>query len=627
MTTTCSGELTLTSFQDTTDNGCTRTITRRYVITDAAGDADTCEQNFIFVFDETRPEFDMYPGDTTVDCRFVPEAAELIPSDNCTMAGGGGQAMIQPWINEFHYDNVGTDVGEFIEIAGLAGDDLTGYSLVLYNGSNGTVYNTMALTGVIDDEGNCMGALSFSYPTNGIQNGSPDGIALVDPMGNVLEFISYEGSFTANGGPADGMMSVDIGVQETSGTPVGESLQKTGTGNMSGAFSWNAPSAESPGSLNVGQMINPAPNCGAGPVVMPWINEFHYDNTGGDVGEFIEIAGLAGDDLTGYQIVLYNGNGGAPYNTRTLGGTFPDEGNCLGALDFQYPSNGIQNGSPDGIALVDPMGNVLEFISYEGAFTAVGGPADGMMSVDIGVSEPGTTPVGFSLQKTGTGNTGTAFAWTGPTNESPGMLNAGQNVSPTLCVSGGLEVVFTESTTPGNCPNEYTITRSWSTEDDCGNDTTWTQVLTVIDTTPPRVATPTNIPDEIIVECGIDPFPMDTVTGYDECDTSPVGTVWINEIHYDNFGVDQMEFVELAGYNGTDLDGWRLVLYNGATQLVYDDMFISGVFTDQTGGFGFITFDYPSNGIQNGSPDGIALVDNNNVVRYFLSYEGTFTAS
>ncbi|MEM1436490.1 MAG: hypothetical protein AAGG11_20740, partial [Pseudomonadota bacterium] len=42
----------------------------------------------------------------------------------------------------------------------------------------------------------------------------------------------------------------------------------------------------------------------------PYISEFHYDNAGADVGEFIELAGPAGTELTGYELVLYNGNGG-----------------------------------------------------------------------------------------------------------------------------------------------------------------------------------------------------------------------------------------------------------------------------------------------------------------------------
>ena len=40
-------------------------------------------------------------------------------------------------------------------------------------------------------------------------------------------------------------------------------------------------------------------------------NEIHYDNVGTDAGEAIEIEGPAGADVTGFTIVLYNGNGGA----------------------------------------------------------------------------------------------------------------------------------------------------------------------------------------------------------------------------------------------------------------------------------------------------------------------------
>ncbi len=51
-----------------------------------------------------------------------------------------------------------------------------------------------------------------------------------------------------------------------------------------------------------------------------FVNEFHYDNASTDTGEAIEIAGPAGTDLAGWTIVLYNGNGGAPYNTNNLSG-------------------------------------------------------------------------------------------------------------------------------------------------------------------------------------------------------------------------------------------------------------------------------------------------------------------
>lgn len=156
-----------------------------------------------------------------------------------------------------------------------------------------------------------------------------------------------------------------------------------------------------------------------------FINEIHYDNTGTDTGEAIEIAGPAGTDLSGWSLVLYNGNGGAPYGSIQLTGTIPDQDNGFGTLGF--PAAGLQNGSPDGVALVDPAGSVAQFLSYEGVFTAVGGPADGLASADIGVSETGGEPAGQSLRLTGSGDESGDFAWAAPAAASFSQVNAGQD--------------------------------------------------------------------------------------------------------------------------------------------------------------------------------------------------------
>ncbi|MET8312328.1 ExeM/NucH family extracellular endonuclease [Micromonospora sp. NPDC005173] len=144
----------------------------------------------------------------------------------------------------------------------------------------------------------------------------------------------------------------------------------------------------------------------------PFISEIHYDNAGTDTGEAIEIEAPAGFDLTGWQIVLYNGANGAAYNTRTLSGPMP----AAGVVVATYPTDGIQNGSPDGVALVAPGGAVAEFLTYEGTMTAVGGPANGLTGVDIGVAETATTPAGESLQKID----GT---WRAPAPSSFGAVN------------------------------------------------------------------------------------------------------------------------------------------------------------------------------------------------------------
>ena len=167
-----------------------------------------------------------------------------------------------------------------------------------------------------------------------------------------------------------------------------------------------------------------------------WVNEVHYDNAGADAGEFVEVAGPAGTALAGWRLVLYNGNGGAVYDDRPLAGTVPDERAGLGAVAVSYPADGLQNG-PDGLALVDPAGAVVQFVSWEGVFNAVDGPAAGLVSTDLGVEESGATPAGHGLGLVGAGRRRADFAWAGPGPASPGALNAGQSAATATTAGGG----------------------------------------------------------------------------------------------------------------------------------------------------------------------------------------------
>lgn len=527
------------------------------------------------------------------------------------------------FINEIHYDNAGTDTGEAVEVAGPAGTDLTGWSIVLYNGGNGAVYNTSALSGLIPDLTNGYGVVVVSYPSNGIQNGSPDALALVDVSNTVVQFLSYEGSFAAVDGPATGMTSTDIGVSEN-GSEDGMSLQLAGTGLLYTDFTWQTPGTSTIGSVNNGQIFSgtvvidtEAPSVPANLIAsnitqttvdLSWdaatdnigvtsyqifegiiqlattsatnysvtgltantaysftvkaadasgnvspasdavdittlenttppitegtvfMNEIHYDNTGADIDEGVEIAGPAGTDVTGWSIVAYNGNGGASYSTTSLTGLIPDQVNGYGTMAVSI--SGLQNGAPDGLALVDNNNVVLQFLSYEGSFTATNGPALGMVSTDIGVSETSAEAVGSSLQLTGKGTLYADFSWQGAAPNTFGAINTGQKFG---------DLVF------------------------------------------------------------------------------------INEIHYDNASTDTDEAVEVAGWAGTDLTGWSIELYNGNGGGSYGSISLSGIIPDQVNGYGTLYF--LKGGLQNGSPDGLALVDGHGTVIQFLSYEGTFTAT
>jgi len=157
------------------------------------------------------------------------------------------------WLNELHYDNAGTDEGEFIEVVleDAGSYNLADFTITLYNGNNGGSYDTKTLdqftAGTVSEN---FTFLYYDYPSNGIQNGESDGVA-ISYQGTLItgQFLSYEGTLTATDGPANGLTSTDIGVSEIS-AEVGSSLQLSGTGNAYGDFVWQEPAPETEGNLN-----------------------------------------------------------------------------------------------------------------------------------------------------------------------------------------------------------------------------------------------------------------------------------------------------------------------------------------------------------------------------------------
>ncbi len=171
-----------------------------------------------------------------------------------------------------------------------------------------------------------------------------------------------------------------------------------------------------------------------------WINEFHYDNAGADVGEFVEVAlrtpNASGFTASDYVIELYNGSGGAMYGSAvnltadTTPTSFPVAGSASMITLYDLAISGIQNGSPDGIALVNATnGTVEQFLSYEGTFTATSGTASGLTSTDVGVAEAGDTPIGSALAASGSGDDADDFdasSFIFTTSGTPGGINDGQ---------------------------------------------------------------------------------------------------------------------------------------------------------------------------------------------------------
>lgn len=399
-----------------------------------------------------------------------------------------------------------------------------------------------------------------------------------------------------------------------------------------------------------------------------FINEINYDTEGTDVNERIEIAATAGTDLTGWSVVLYNGSNGTSYRTDALSGIVADLGSGFGTFVINYPSNGIQNGAPDGIALVNAAGEVVQFLSYEGIMTATNGPAAGLTSIDIGVSQSGgvADQPNNSLQLTGSGTEYSDFTWATTATSTFGAANNGQSFGGGTTPSAGTLSLGDVSAAEGDAGTTtftFTITRDGGSagaatvDYTLGFGTTDASDLVAGTALAGSVSfadgqTSTTITVEVVGDTDVegdedftislsnptggvaiaDGVATGTITNDDVSTGEPSGYAFINEIHYDNAGTDAGEGIEIAGSAGTDLSGWSLVLYNGSSGsstagLPYNTIALSGLLSDQNNGFGTLSFMLPVNGLQNGDSDAIALVNNAGEVVQFLSYEGTMTAT
>lgn len=192
---------------------------------------------------------------------------------------------------------------------------------------------------------------------------------------------------------------------------------------------------------DISTVVAPAPNL---PRLV--INEVDYDNVGADTAEFIEIynAGSTTASLANIELRLVNGANSAQYASHALAAAgslapgqylvvrSPNVTVAPGALVLTpFVSDAVQNGAPDGIALVDASSQiVIDALSYEGAMTAVtltGWPApislvEGTV-LPTNVADSTTVQQSLARLPNGSDSNNAAVDWAITPNVTPGAAN------------------------------------------------------------------------------------------------------------------------------------------------------------------------------------------------------------
>ncbi len=142
------------------------------------------------------------------------------------------------YISEIAYK--GGNSVDFIEVAVTTGTDLSGYSVVIYD-KLGLVESTYDLGRVVSTVAGKDAYLIDDSTSGFLGISSKESIALVDDLGNVLQFISFESEgVMANEGPASGLTPTDVGTLNFNT----ESLETS-----DGGSSYAIQSTQNPGSV------------------------------------------------------------------------------------------------------------------------------------------------------------------------------------------------------------------------------------------------------------------------------------------------------------------------------------------------------------------------------------------
>ena len=469
-------------FGQTQTEGCPYTITRTWSATDACGNTATASQ-ILTVVDTVDPQLVGVPANATVECSAIPTAPAVTATDNCSQ-------NVVPAYNEVIHEG---------------------------NGCSYTIVRTWSATDA------CGNATSASQT-----------LTVVDTTDPVLQGVPQNSTAECGQVPAAASVSaidncdeeVVVTMSETQGTGCPYSITRTWTatddcGNTSTAsqvitvVDTTAPSFDdAPASITVA--------CDAVPSAMELTANDICDS---DVAVTFSQAQTTGCPytITRTWIATDNCNN---QSTHVQVLTVVDE---LAPTLYGVPADmELECGQPIPPAVVHATDNCDQdmVVSLEAttANNACGSVLTRVWSVtdDCGNTTTATQVVSI-IDTTEPQLNGVPANATVNCNAIPAAAAVTANDNCTAVI----DVVFGQTQTEG-CP--YTITRTWSATDACGNTATASQILTVVDTVDPQLV---GVPANATVECSAIPT-APAVTATDNCSQNVVPAY--NEVIHEGNG-------------------------------------------------------------------------------------------
>jgi len=232
----------------------------------------------------------------------------------------------------------------------------------------------------------------------------------------------------------------------------------------------------------------------------------------------ILVEGFTGDfDPANWTIDTNGGGGsvdvsGAPANVSMLSsdnGNTGDTEFCIavpadGAIAFEwsYITNDISG------SFWDPFGYTVNGVFVQLTIDGVTDPQSGLSMVNLSAGDEFCF-----VQATVDGVLGSATTISDMfmyESEGTGIATATDNCSAT-------DISFSDAITPGDCLSEYTITRTWTATDACGNSSSCEQTIEVVDDEAPVITCPADA--EVSCEDDLSSAATGVATAEDNCST------------------------------------------------------------------------------------------------------------